>query len=131
MERLSTFEAEVAKTPSQRFSILLQRFEHMIEQTPSSEGLSVYIPESKVGVPAWLRLSIYVDKYRGGSDPDVDVLLIARWGHTPNAADMAHQVLSRAEVDDSQDTVKIEETLALLEVSAGYAETEFFGLSAE
>lgn len=69
---------EIELTPVQRFDLLQQRFEHIIESRSASvDGISVELP----GVPGeptvWLRLGIYVEKLSEAA-LDRDIYLSAR-----------------------------------------------------
>ena len=51
-------------SPVDRFNLLLQRFEHIIESRAAlkKQDICVHVPGSHLGVPAHIRLGIYVEK---------------------------------------------------------------------
>lgn len=122
-------QPERTLSPHQRFELLLQRFERIIETLPDPvAGISVFIPASQFGVPAHVRLGINVEETSGIETVTPDVYLSARWGRLKDAADVADIGLSSANLGANGLSPRQAEAISILELSATYVEDQVFEL---
>lgn len=121
--------AEQNLSPLDRFELLQQRFEHIVESRSSSvEGISIPVHSTEGELTSWLHLSIYLEQVRGLHTEVADVYLGARWGTSKGAADLAVTGVSRATLENASDLHRQEEAMSLLEMSVTTAEDIVFDL---
>jgi len=132
MESLSNrapADAELNLSPLDRFELLLQRFEHIVEsRSDTVEGISIEVPGDEDGPTSWLRLGVYLEQIRGLHTHTADVYLHVRWGTTKDAFNMADVGISRTTLENTTRLDRQEEVMGLLEMSVTEAENIVFNL---